>query len=385
MTIGRTMLRPRVEPMRPDRPLRPPDAATGLQDFIAGLATEFGAAPIERIDATITDALGRIGTLAGVDRAYVYAVRGDRLMNTNVWCRGGTDPQIVLEVSTSMYRWCTARLLAGHMLYVPRVRDLPDDEVDKSILARQAVQSVLAVPIVLRGRVIAFVGFDTVRRERHWTADTIALLKIASAIFGSAMTRRDAEQALLDEKEFFGNVVQTLGSLVLVLAPDGQCLRVNRAFSDLTGLSAEELSGTGWQSVIPQDARDVARRALRNTLAGVRTQFEGPLVSYNGERRTILWNGSVVRKPERATGYVVITGIDLTETLRLRTSSSRRAASTPSAASPRRSCTSSTTCSWPSARRRWRCAATRNGSRTCSAARSTSRTPSSAVPPSPAA
>jgi PAS domain S-box-containing protein len=294
--------------------------AGSLQDFIADLATEFVNLASDAIPAAITDALGRIGRRADVDRAYVFVITGDRMTNTNEWCSDGTEPQIgkLQDVPLAAYEWCMARILRRDLLHIANVQDLPADQPDRCLLMEEGIQSLLAVPMMSRSQVIGFVGFDAVRSAKRWTSEIVGSLRIVAAIFANAIERAKAEDALRNEKEFFTNLVDTMGSLVIVLAPDGRCIQMNRAFSDLTGLSIEELSGKGWQRVVPEDSREAARRALRSALSGVRTQFEGLIHSANDGMRVILWSGAVIRGADGATGYVVLAGVDLTETLHLR-------------------------------------------------------------------
>lgn len=291
-----------------------------LQDIIAWLATEFGNLQLEQLDHALTDALRSIGQFAGADRAYVFLVRGDRMSNTNEWCSPGTTPQIanLQNVPVTSYEWCMSHILKGNVLHIPSVSKLPDEQPDKDLLLSEEIKSLLAVPITSRSRVIGFVGFDAVRSEQRWTREILALLKIVGSIFGGAIERHESDAALRKEQQFSSNVIETAGSLVIVLAPDGRFLRVNRAFIELTGLSAEELGETDWHRLIPEESRDHARSALRTALSGTSVQFEGLLRSRHEELRTILWNGAVSSDQHGDPSYVVVTGLDMTEVRHLR-------------------------------------------------------------------
>lgn len=293
-----------------------------LHDLITTLSTDFINLPAEEIDREIQNALRRIGGFAGVDRAYVFLVNAalGTMSNTHEWCREGIVPQRgnLQNVPVESYAWCMSHILSSEILHIPRVADLPDTFTDKSLLLGEGIQSLLAVPMTSGGRVIGLVGFDAVRHERDWPPEMVTLLKIVGTIFGNAMERKRFDEALRKEKEFIANVVETAGSLVMVLAPDGRCLRANRAASEITGLSAAELVEKGWHQVIPVASRDSARQALRHAIAGQPVRFEGLILAASGEERIILWNGAVARSRDGKPDYVVVTGTDLTETRRLR-------------------------------------------------------------------
>ncbi len=293
-----------------------------LSEILTALSTGFINLPADEIDGAISDALGHLGGFAGVDRAYVFLIdlEKGRMANTHEWCREGIVPQIanLQDVPIEAYSFCMSHILRREVLHIPRISGLPDDLPDKALLASEEIQSLLAVPITSRSTVIGLVGFDAVRHEQDWEADTIALLKIVGTIFGNAIDRKRTDQALQKERAFAANVIETAGSLVLVLAPDGRCLQANRAMTELTGLSAEELGGTGWQRVVATEQREAAREALRAAGPGVAVQFEGMILGAGGEPRTILWNGVVARSADGRPEYVIVTGIDLTETRILR-------------------------------------------------------------------
>lgn len=75
--------------------------------------------------------------------------------------------------------------------------DLPSEAVaERADLARHAVRSMAVVPMVRRGRLIGFVGFDAVRDGRVWSPDAIALLRLVAEILTNALERRVAQRAL---------------------------------------------------------------------------------------------------------------------------------------------------------------------------------------------
>ncbi|MEE8624961.1 MAG: histidine kinase dimerization/phosphoacceptor domain -containing protein, partial [Acidiferrobacterales bacterium] len=68
----------------------------------------------------------------------------------------------------------------------------------------QGVQSVISVPMVYGGRLLGLLGFDSVRVEKKWPEDIIALLKIVGEMFVNALERKWADgqlKASLKEKE----------------------------------------------------------------------------------------------------------------------------------------------------------------------------------------
>lgn len=293
-----------------------------LQRILTSLSTHFINLPAEEIGRGIDEALARIGEFAHVDRSYVFLIdeANGRMSNTHEWAHAATTPEIanLQNVPLSDFPWSLERILRGEIVHVPRVSELPDDAPDKARFLAENIQSLLAVPMIVRDRVIGFFGFDSVRAERRWTKDTISLLRIAASIFANVIERQRNETVLHDEQRFIQNILDTTASLILVLTPGGQCIRANPAFVELTGLTAEELVGDGWKRVVPEDSRSAAREALRRASSGELARFEVPILARNGELRAVLWVGRVVRNGAGVPEYVVVTGVDLTEVKVLR-------------------------------------------------------------------
>ena len=60
-------------------------------------------------------------------------------------------------------------------IYIPRVADLGDDWAhERELLQRQGTHSVLAVPLVDQGRLVGFIGFDSINTERLWSDDHLS-------------------------------------------------------------------------------------------------------------------------------------------------------------------------------------------------------------------
>ena len=131
------------------------------------------------------------------------------------------------------------------MVLVPRLSDLPPEaNKEKQEFEQQGIQSILAVPMIISGKVIGFIGLDSVRDEKMWAEDTSSLLKIVGQVFANALENKNARQALQQSEERLRIVYETFpDSVTIINAKDGCCVDVNSAFTRLTGWSAEDVIG----------------------------------------------------------------------------------------------------------------------------------------------
>lgn len=173
----------------------------GFQELVTDLAVGFVNTPVDRIDAAIDRALGRIGEFAGVDRAYVfrYDFAARTTSNTHEWCAGGIEPMIDQLQGTPMEMftdWLNTHL-AGELMHVPDVDALDPSSGLWQILAPQGIKTVIALPMQIEGECLGFVGFDAVRGVKRWTRGERQLLAVLAELVGNSESRRLREQELV--------------------------------------------------------------------------------------------------------------------------------------------------------------------------------------------
>jgi PAS domain S-box-containing protein len=134
--------------------------------------------------------------------------------------------------------------------------------------------------------------------------------------------RKRVEQELLRERDFSSAIVDTVGSLVVVLDREGRIVRFNRACEQCTSYSAEEVTGQAFFELFlaPEEhdeIRDAFLGMTSKSLTPGNPEFPHRRVNYwltrSGERRLIQWSNSVIMDGEGVVEYVIGTGIDITD------------------------------------------------------------------------
>ena len=213
---------------QPDKPENPStdaargpggDASAGLRylanfsGLITMLTGRFVILGPETLDEEITNALREIGEFAAVDRSYVFQFSedGSRISNTHEWCARGIEPamDLIQDAPVEEYEWAMSRFKRGEVLYIERVADLPPSAASvKAELDRQGIQSLINLPLICAGKVLGFVGFDSVRHLKSWTSEHIKLLKVVGEIIAGAIERNRATVALKRQVEMETLVAQ---------------------------------------------------------------------------------------------------------------------------------------------------------------------------------
>ena len=171
-----------------------------LLALLSRATSDFIGCPTATIDDAIQRTLADIGTLFGVDRAYLFRFSADLSVadNTHEWCAAGVSPQIdrLQGIPTAALPWWMGELQARRPINLASLAQLPASaSQEREILESQAIRSLLVVPMLWGERLEGFAGFDHVRSSRSWTDEEIAVLEILVNSVSQALERRRREEA----------------------------------------------------------------------------------------------------------------------------------------------------------------------------------------------
>jgi PAS domain S-box-containing protein len=191
-----------------------------FQWLITNISTRFINLPTGETDSGINQALKTLGRFVGIDRSYIFQLSDDRkfLINTHEWCDKGIEPQIhnLQAVPVNMTSWWMDRINRMEDIYIPSVDDMPPEAGnEKKQFQAHSIQSLIGVPLVYDGSPIGFMGLDSVRGKRLWSAESVVLLKVAAEIFVNILMRKKVQQELDDyhEKMFRAEQLAGLGTI----------------------------------------------------------------------------------------------------------------------------------------------------------------------------
>jgi len=198
------------------------------EGLVARISAEFVNLGPAEIDVGIQHALEAIGAVAGVDRSYVFQFSGDGtiLDDTHEWCAEGVQSYMdsLRGLPRIAFPWFVGQLEQLEVVSVPRVADLPPEaSLEHAECEREGIQSIILVPLTYRGMLTGFLGFDSVRSERSWGEDTVALLKTVAGIIVNALEHKRAQAIQTGQRQFLellatgGDFSETLHSLVRLI------------------------------------------------------------------------------------------------------------------------------------------------------------------------
>jgi len=127
--------------------------------------------------------------------------------------------------------------------------------------------------------------------------------------------RKRIEEALEHERNFTSNILDTVGSLVLVLDRKGRIIRFNRACEEITGYTFEEVKDKYiFDVLIPPEESEKVKGVFSKLKAGqFPNSYENYWMTKDGERRLIAWSNTALTDANGEVEWIIPTGIDVTE------------------------------------------------------------------------
>jgi PAS domain S-box-containing protein/putative nucleotidyltransferase with HDIG domain len=247
-----------------------------------------------RLDSCADEVLARLGTAAGVSRAYLFEnhmdEKGRQLTSQRYeWVAPGITPQINADelqnfcwIDGGFGRWL--ELMQQNKPVYGLVREFPESE--REMLMAQDILSLAVVPIFTDGHWWGFIGFDDCHDMRHWTKTEIDALIVAANITGSAIKRQKDQEELVESEEKFRALVETVNSAIFIFR-GRKNLFINPAAETITGYSLDELLGMDFWEIMHPDFKDLVReRGLaRQQGEDVPASYEVKIIRKNGEER----------------------------------------------------------------------------------------------------
>jgi PAS domain S-box-containing protein len=149
----------------------------------------------------------------------------------------------------------------------------------------------------------------------HLRRDETGQPSIYYAFITDITARKEAEEALLQERDFVTALLETLGALVVVLDREGRIVLFNKACEQTTGYSFEEVQEKSLFDLFLAPEEQVSITQVFYDLKSGKfpsTQINQWLTK-DGDRRLISWSNSTLKDEQGEVAYIIGTGIDVTE------------------------------------------------------------------------
>jgi PAS domain S-box-containing protein len=312
-----------------------------FETLIADLSSKFVNLPPREVDREIKDAQCSLCESLGLDFStlWQWSKEAPDLFTLTHFYRAQAGPHPPNQMHQDQYPWARQQLLAGNIIKVSSLDDLPAEAVrDRETLRQFGIKSNLALPLSVGGAPpVGLLGFGTTQAERDWPDALVQRLQLVAQIFANALARKRADQALRESEERFRLLIEQASEAIVVLdLEQNRLLQANAQAERLFGCGRQELLASGPQRFYaPEqpDGQPIAesmRAHNERVLRGETAQFERTICNASGQR--LHCEVRLVRLPAGERKLIRASFIDISEVKRseaaLRLSEARLAAGT---------------------------------------------------------
>ena len=309
--------RPRVRAGQPARGLT---ERLRFEMLVSELSAAFVNVPPGEVDGEIERWLRRIVEFLGIERSTLAQFSDEEgdFQVTHSYTKAGFPPVPPL-VPRQALPWLITKQLAGEVVVVPRLEDLPAEAARDKETARQiGVKSNVTIPLKVSDTVVGMMTFTALRRQRSWPEDLVRRFRLVGEVFANALARKRADAVLRESEARFRHMADASPVMVWMSGPVKRCTYFNRRWLEFTGRTLEQELGDGWaEGVHADDLQRCLGTYVQAFHAREKFSMEYRLRRHDGEYRWI-WDIGVPRFTPggRFEGYIG-SCTDVTERKRL--------------------------------------------------------------------
>ena len=189
---------------------------------------------------------------------------------------------------------------------------------DRATYLQTGIHAVQSTPLVLRtGKLLGMIS--THWRKPHEPPERdLRLLDVLARQAADLIERVRAEQALRESEERFRMLADNMSQLAWTCDTLGNAIWYNQRWLDYTGISFEDMKGSGWSKVQHPDHLDrVVERVKRSAATGEYWEDTFPLRGKDGEYRWFLSQAAPIRDEAGEIRRWFGTNTDVTERIRM--------------------------------------------------------------------
>lgn len=210
-----------------------------FQAVIMEVATEFIDIDPSALDDIINNTLKRLGIFMNVDRVYLfeYNYENQTTSNTHEWVAEDINPEIsnLQNIPFEYVPVWVETHSKGENIEVENTTELPEG-MFKELLLEQDIKSLIALPLMLNGVSIGFVGLDSVKDYRRFYEDEKVLLVLLSRM-------------LVNVKERIRNIKALHESNLTINQINAELQKIIQAEKTINVLADSFLTGTDYEEI----------------------------------------------------------------------------------------------------------------------------------------
>ncbi len=182
----------------------------------------------------LKEMLDRIGRFAEVERAYAYRLDevGQMWVCLHEWrsAEGEKVPSLYYETGFSAEdaAWMLKEFNKDRIIRFERLEDMPREAArEREMFEADGTVSILLMPMKVNGKVIGFIGFDSLFEPKHWDDDDLLVLNICTEVVTSSLKRFETEQSVKESLSINSVIIESTSDGILLANKNGEVIYCN--------------------------------------------------------------------------------------------------------------------------------------------------------------
>lgn len=178
-----------------------------FEKLISQLSSRFISISPDKIDQEINKALASLAKFMTIEYSSLnaYSEQTGLASTTHFYSQPGLKDFIKLddfrEIPMSNYPYAFSEISTNGILIVEDVNLLPKEASSfKNFMLSFGVKSLLYVAMIINGKLIGALGFDSYSKKVSWSMKYISRLKLVGEIFANAIIRKQQQEELMEAK-----------------------------------------------------------------------------------------------------------------------------------------------------------------------------------------
>ena len=196
-----------------------------FEKLIAMISTRFINTKFDKIDSEITEALSKITKFLDMDRGYIsiYSQKLERMVSAFDWSKTNrnseSDNLMIYKEIPAIYK----KIKNIEVVQIQNIDELSQySDSGKFDIKSCGIKSLINVPMIYAGQLIGLIGFDSYNKEKSWSDEDIALLRMVGEIFVNTIKRKHTEIELMKKTHEFKRSNKELEQFAYIASHDLQ-------------------------------------------------------------------------------------------------------------------------------------------------------------------
>ena len=267
----------------------------------------------EAIEEVYQEAMNSLQRTLKADRSSVLLLDPDGVMRFKAWRGLSERYRMAVEGHTP---WSPSEKNPQPVL-VTDVEEEPGLERLRALIIGEDIHALGFIPLVYKERLLGkfMIYYST---PHVFSAEEVQLAQTIASDVAFAIARRQAEEALADEKERLAVTLRSIADGVITTDMEGKIVLLNKVANRLTGWSEENAIGKPLGEVfhiVNEKTRELCKNPVEKVLTtgGIDFVNHTALIARDDTERIIAYNGAPIRDKNGNIIGVVLVFSDITE------------------------------------------------------------------------